>query len=49
MDVVVSLRDLIGEMQMLSDEHRIFLNKATGEFTIISNDDFILAESDEVR
>ena len=48
MDVVVSLRDLIGEMQMLSDEHRIFLNKATGEFTLISNDDFLLAESDEV-
>ncbi len=47
MAVVVSLRDLIGEMQMLSDEHRTYLNKATGEFIMISNDDFRMAESDE--
>ena len=47
MAVVISLRDLISEMQMLSDEHRTFLNKVTGEFIIISNDDFRMAESDE--
>ncbi len=47
MAVVVSLRDLIGEMQMLSDEHRTYLNKVTGEFILISNDDFRIAESDE--
>jgi len=47
MAVVVSLRDLVGEMQMLSDEHRTYLNKATGEFIMISNDNFRMAESDE--
>ena len=49
MAVVLSLRNLIGEMQMLSDEHRTFLNKVTGEFIIISNDDFRMAGRNHPR
>jgi hypothetical protein len=47
MAVVISLRDFVGEMQMLSDEHHAYLNKVTGEFIVISDDDFRMAESGE--
>jgi hypothetical protein len=46
MTLVVSLRDFVGEMQLLSDEHHAYLNKDTGEFIIISDDDLRMAESE---
>ncbi len=47
MAIVISLRDLVGEMQMLSDEHHVYLNKVTGELIMISDDDFRIAERGE--
>jgi len=45
MAVVVSLRDFVDEMQMLSDESRAYVNKVTGEVITITNDDFAMVES----
>jgi len=45
MTVVVSLRDFVDEMQMLSDEEHAYLNKVTGELTTITNDDIAVIES----
>ena len=45
MAVVVSLRDFVDEMQMLSDESHAYLNKVTGEIISITNDDFATVES----
>jgi len=47
MTLVVSLRDFVGEMQMLSDDRHAYLNKVTGELITISDDDVAMAESDE--
>ena len=47
MAVNVSLRELVGEMQTLSDETRAYINKLTGELITITNDDIAMAESDE--
>ena len=46
MTLVVSLRDFVGEMQLLSDESHTYLNKVTGEFIVIPDDDLRMAESD---
>ena len=46
MTLVVSLRDFVGEMQVLSDDRHVYLNKVTGEFIMISDDDLRMAESD---
>jgi hypothetical protein len=47
MAVVVSLRDFVGEMQILSDEAHTYINKLTGELITITNDDIAMSESDE--
>ncbi len=44
MAVVVSLRDLVNELQMLSDESHAYLNKVTGKIITITDDDFAIAE-----
>jgi hypothetical protein len=47
MAVIVSLRDFVDEMQMLSNECRVYLNKSTGEIISVTNDDFaVVNESD---
>ena len=46
MAVVVSLRDLVDELQMLSDESHVYLNKVTGKVITITDDDFAMAEHD---
>ena len=46
MALVVSLRDVVGEMQMLSDDRHAYLNKVTGELIMISDDAIAMAESD---
>ncbi len=45
MTVVISLRDFVDEAQALSDDQRAYLNKTTGEFTTITNDDIAVVES----
>jgi hypothetical protein len=47
MTLVVSLRDMVGEMQMLSDDRHAYLNKVTGELIMISDDDIRMAENEE--
>jgi hypothetical protein len=46
MPVSVSLRDLVDELQMLSDESHAYLNKVTGKVITITDDDFAMAEND---
>lgn len=45
MAVVVPLRDLVDELQTLSDETHVYLNKITGEVISITNDDFSFVEN----
>ncbi|MBU2609619.1 MAG: UPF0158 family protein [Chloroflexi bacterium] len=47
MAIVVSLRDLVDELQTLSDESHVYLNKVTGKVITITNDDFAMAENDD--
>jgi hypothetical protein len=47
MTLVVSLRDFVGEMQLLSDDRHAYLNKVTGELLTISDDDITMAERPE--
>jgi Uncharacterised protein family (UPF0158) len=47
MAIVVSLRDFVGEMQILSDEAHTYINKRTGELITITDDDIAMSESDE--
>ena len=46
MAVVVSLRDLVDELQMLSSERHAYLNRVTGEITTITDDDIAAVERD---
>ena len=46
MTLVVSLRDFVGEMQALSDDRHVYLNKVSGEFIMLFDDDLLMAESD---
>ncbi|MEK6752165.1 MAG: UPF0158 family protein [Chloroflexota bacterium] len=46
MTLVVSLRDFVGEMQTLSDDRHVYLNKVSGEFIMLFDDDLLMAESD---
>ena len=39
MDVLVSLRDLVDELQMLTDERHAYLNKTTGELVTFTDED----------
>jgi len=46
MAVVVSLRDLVDELQTLSsDESHVYLNKVTGKVISVTNDDFSIVEN----
>ena len=47
MALVVSLRDFVGEMQILSDEAHTYINKLTGELITITADDIAMTESEE--
>jgi hypothetical protein len=46
MTLVISLRDFVGEMQVLSNDRHVYLNKVTGEFIMIFDDDLRMAESE---
>jgi hypothetical protein len=47
MAVVVSLRDIVDEMQMLSNERHAYLNKGTGELITITDDDIAIVENND--
>jgi hypothetical protein len=47
MAVFVSLRDFVNEMQIVFDSSRAYLKKVTGELITITDDDELLAETDE--
>ncbi len=47
MTVAVSLRDLVDELQMLSNESNAYLNKVTGKVITITEDDVAMAEIDQ--
>lgn len=47
MAAVVSLSNLVGELQILTDEQRAFLNTTTGEIILALNDHLDLVESGE--
>lgn len=48
MPIVVSLRAFINEMDILSDEHIAYLNRRTGEFITLTQDDwYALEHADE--
>src|SRR5688500_3708036 len=49
MAVVVSLRDFVGEMQILSDEAHTYINKLTGELITITADDIAMTESEDLE
>jgi hypothetical protein len=44
MKVIVSLKDVVNEMDILSDEHTGFLNRLTGELITLSLDELSAAE-----
>jgi hypothetical protein len=45
MTVTVSLRDVVGELQMLPDEGTAYLNKVTGKIVAFTDDDIAMAET----
>ncbi len=47
MAIVVSLRDIVDELQMLSHERHAYIEKSTGKVIAISDDDFELVRSME--
>jgi hypothetical protein len=47
MAAVVSLRDFVGEMQIISDETHTYISKRTGELITITNDDIAMADSED--
>ena len=47
MAIVVSLRDFVGEMQILSEEAHTYISKLTGELITITDDDIAMSELDE--
>ncbi len=53
MAIIVSLRELVDELQMLSDESHAYLNKTTGKVITITDDDFAMVrnadEFDEIE
>lgn len=48
MPVVVSLRDVVGEMEALSDQHTAYINRKTGELFTVSDEERSLAEDEEL-
>jgi hypothetical protein len=47
MTVVVSLRDIVNEMDVMNDEFHAYLNKVTGELVTITNEDIEAIENDD--
>ncbi|MCX5815223.1 MAG: UPF0158 family protein [Proteobacteria bacterium] len=47
MEVAVSLKDIVDEMDVLSDEFSAFLNKKTGELVTLNSEDLSVAEDDD--
>lgn len=48
MSVIVSLRDVVGEMEALSDEHTAYINRKTGELFTVSDEERSLVEDEEL-
>jgi hypothetical protein len=44
MNAAVSLRDIVDELEMLSEERTVFLNKRTGELIALSEEELSAAE-----
>jgi len=44
MAVIVSLRDFIEEMDLMSDETTVYINRETGELITLTHEEFALAE-----
>ena len=47
MEVAVSLKDIVDEMDVLSEEFSAFLNKKTGELVTLNSEDLSVAEDDD--
>ena len=47
MKVIVSLKDVVNEMDLISDEHSAFLHRRTGELVTLSFDELSAAEDDD--
>ena len=45
MAVVVSLRELVDELKIITDEHHVFLNKATRKTVTLTDEDISAVES----
>jgi hypothetical protein len=44
---VVHVKDVVQEMDVLGDEHRVFLNICTGEFVLLTDSELMAAEDDD--
>ncbi|MFH1942812.1 MAG: UPF0158 family protein [bacterium] len=44
---IVSIKDVVNEMDVLSDEHSAFLNRHTGELVTLSSEELSAAEEDD--
>jgi hypothetical protein len=50
MTITVSLRDLVGELQILPNEGTVYLNKITGKIIMVTDDEVAMAEMfDEIE
>jgi hypothetical protein len=47
MKATVSLKDVINEMDVVSDEHSAFLNRQTGELVTLTREELSAAEEDD--
>jgi len=47
MKAIVSIKDVVNEMDVLSDEHSAFLNRHTGELVTLSSEELSAAEEDD--
>ena len=47
MQVIVSIKDVMDEMDILSDEHSAFLNRITGELVTLSREELSAAEEND--
>ena len=47
MRAIVSIKDVVDEMDIPSDEHSAFLNRRTGELVTLSDEEISAAEEDD--
>ena len=47
MKAIVSIKDVVNEMDVLSDEHSAFLNRHSGELVTLSSEELSAAEEDD--